>query len=59
MSEPLSDADLTLLIEALRYTRQAFEGYRYPTPEFRQQRLDDVDGCVSKIRALRAGSRTK
>jgi hypothetical protein len=49
-------SDCELIIESLRYTRQAFEGYEhYPSEEFRRERIADVDSALTKIRALRKG----
>jgi len=49
----LDRADCDLILQALTYTRRAFEAYDYPTPEGRRERLADVEAVTTKIRALR------
>lgn len=58
MTADLTRADLDLALQSLRFTRQAFEAYRYPdypSFEFRDQRIADVDLVASKLRAIRRG----
>lgn len=42
-----------LILESLRYTREAFQRYPYPSYEIRQERLADVDRAIDAIRSLR------
>jgi len=46
--------EVAFVLESLNYTRRAFEEYQgYPSYEFKQQRLADVDAVVVKLRAIR------
>lgn len=58
-SDLFSASDLVLLAESLRYTRLAFEGYQYPTYEFKQQRLAEVDAVALKVNAARKALRVE
>ncbi len=49
----MSVTDCDLILQALGFARTAFENYTYPTPALRRERLDDVDRCASKVRAMR------
>lgn len=49
----LTREDCELIVQSLRYTREAFERYAYPTEQGRQERLADVDRAVAAVRALR------
>jgi hypothetical protein len=42
-----------LILESLSFTRSAFENYRYPTYEVRQQSLADVNAAMDAVRAVR------
>jgi len=54
VTEDLTHEDLGLILESLGYTRRAFGDYTgYPSYEFKQQRLADVDAVVAKLRAIR------
>lgn len=54
MDGGLTKDDISFLIESLRYTKQAFQDYGgYPSYEFKQERLREVDTVVAKLRALR------
>lgn len=53
----LTGSDIDLILESLSYTRQRFATYdRYPSEDFRQSRLADVDSTIAKVRHLRSGS---
>jgi hypothetical protein len=46
----LSVEDVRLLLEALKYSKQAKEGYsHYPNQEFKQQCIDEVDALMRKL----------
>jgi hypothetical protein len=49
----MTRSDCDLILQALGFARTTFENYPYPTPELRRERLDDVDRCASKVRAMR------
>ena len=52
----LTSADLDLLLESLRYTREAFATYNgYPSEDFRRERLQLVDDVATKLRSMRSG----
>lgn len=53
MSEVMTRADCALILQALAYTRRAFEDYSYPSREVRLQRLADVDHAVVAVRTAR------
>lgn len=44
---------IPLILESLSFTRSAFENYRYPTYEIRQQRLAEVNAAMAAVRAVR------
>ena len=46
-------ANIELLLEALRYARQTFERYQYPSAELRNDRLAAVDDTAAKLRDMR------
>ena len=47
----LTQQEYELIIQSLRYTRQAFENYMYyPSYEFKQSRIKEVDIIIEKIR---------
>lgn len=45
--------DWDFVLESLRWTRRAFEDYRYPTEDIRQHRLAEVDAAITAIRQLK------
>jgi len=50
---PLKANDYELIFESLRYTRETFANYdRYPSEDFRQTRLAEVDTAVEHLRLL-------
>ena len=50
----LNDSDWEIILESLKYTRLRFEEYdKYPSYEFKQQRIKEVDDVVLKIKELR------
>ena len=54
MTDQLDRDDYDLILESLAFTTKSFREYPYyPSYAFRQRRLDDVDRCVAKVRALR------
>lgn len=49
----LAPSDLDLILESLEDTKLNFERYTYyPTPEFKQSRLEHVSTVIAKVRAL-------
>jgi hypothetical protein len=54
MTDQLTTDELDLILESLRYTKQAFSSYKdYPTDEFRRQQVARVDTVIEKIRGIR------
>ncbi|MCP4421064.1 MAG: hypothetical protein GY805_31010 [Chloroflexi bacterium] len=54
MSEKLTNQEIDLLLESLKYTREAFESYEhYPSYEFKQQRVKEVDDLRAKLIRLK------
>lgn len=50
----LNSHDVQMILESLAYTRKAFEEYQdYPSYEFKQERIKEVDGVIEKVRAMR------
>lgn len=45
--------DIDFILESLKYTRDKFENYEYPSYEFKRKRLDDVEMIISKVSAIR------
>jgi len=51
--EALTSKDLIVIKESLEYTRHKFENYQeFPSYEFKQQRLNDVNETLNKIQKL-------
>ncbi|MFP9097761.1 hypothetical protein ACLI09_01800 [Flavobacterium sp. RHBU_24] len=49
----LTNEDLKLIKESLEYTRLKFESYeKYPSVEFKNQRVNDVVEVIKKIDLL-------
>jgi hypothetical protein len=52
----LESSELELVLESLRYTKQAFEQYeRYPSDEFKAERVAKVQRLIDKLRGRRRG----
>ena len=50
----LNSHDIQMILESLAHTRKAFEGHgEYPTYEFKQERIKEVNGVIEKVRAIR------
>ncbi len=50
----LTNEDLDLIVQALRYQKQAFADYKdYPSYEFKQAQIVRVESVIEKIRAIR------
>jgi len=45
--------DLDFILESLKYTRHKFENYEYPTYEYKQQRIDEVNEVIVKVGNLK------
>lgn len=51
----LTPSDIAFLIESVTYSKRTFEDYKkYPTEEFRNQRIAEADAVLRKPRALRS-----
>lgn len=54
MVSDLTIHDLDLILESLKYTKLKFEEYQfYPTYEYKQKRIEEVSGVISKVRILK------
>ena len=54
MKKELTISDLDLILESLEHTRKKFEEYElYPSSEFKQKRIGDVNDVMEKVRTLR------
>jgi hypothetical protein len=54
--DELTSADIELILESLRYTKEKFSTYRgYPSEEFRQGRIADVDTAIAHVQAIHQG----
>lgn len=50
----LNKNDLDVILQSLEYTKQNFENsQQYPSYEFKQQRLEEVNAVISKIQGLK------
>lgn len=52
MEKELSIKDLNFILESLNYTRLNFEETKYPSSEFKRQRLGELEGVMSKVQNL-------
>lgn len=49
----LSNEDWKMILDSLSYTRLKFENYdKYPTEEYKRQRIQEVSELISRIREL-------
>lgn len=49
----LDKKDIKFILESLEYTRLKFENYeQYPSYEFKQGRIKDVNDVIVKVREL-------
>ncbi len=47
----LSTDDWAMILESLKYTKLKFEEYdKYPSPEFKQKRVKDVNQVIQNIK---------
>lgn len=54
MNQELTLSDLDFILESLRYTKLRFEEYdRYPSYEYKQGRINDVQEVIAKVQSLR------
>lgn len=49
----LSLEDIDFILQSLKYTKDKFENYEYPSYEFKRKRLDDVEKVISKVSAIK------
>lgn len=53
MELKLSNQDLHFILESLQYTKIKFEDYdSYPSPEFKQQRIKEVETIITKVQSI-------
>lgn len=53
---PLTGEDYDLILESLRYTKEAFQNYdRYPDEDFRRSRIEAVERAMTHLRELQRG----
>ncbi len=59
MEIPLTLEDCNFVLESLEYTRKAFQETgiaphgTYPSYEFKQERMSEVEGVIKRVRKLR------
>ena len=53
MTDALTLDDITFIQESLRYTRRAFEEYKYPSEEYRKTRIAELNVVVEKLKTLK------
>lgn len=54
MSKELNKSDINFILESLNYTKLKFEGYdKYPSYEFKQQRNNDVNNVIEKVKIIK------
>ena len=49
----LSTEDISFILESLKYTRKAFDNYKYDDYATRRERLDELERVVEHVRAFR------
>lgn len=56
----LSSKDVEMVLESLKYTKMKFEEYQgYPSYEFKQGRIKDVEEVIAKVSAIRKELKSK
>jgi tRNA A-37 threonylcarbamoyl transferase component Bud32 len=54
----LNAVDLQLILESLKYTKLKFEEYQgYPSYEYKQQRISEVNDVIAKIQTLKKSAK--
>jgi hypothetical protein len=57
MPDRLTTEDLDLILESLRYKKQAVVDYKnYPSYEFKRAQIERVENVIEKVRLLRNAS---
>ncbi len=51
--ESLTVQDLDVILESLKHTRHKFENYEYPTYEYKQQRINEINEVITKVGNLK------
>lgn len=52
-NQNLSNKDWALILESLNYSKQKFEEYdKYPSKEFKQERINEINLLISKVKSL-------
>lgn len=52
--DKLTHEDLDFILESLKYTKLRFEEYKdYPSHEFKQKRIQEVNAVIDKIKSLK------
>lgn len=53
MPTQLTPKDLEFILESLKYTKIKFEEYKdYPSYEFKQQKVKEVDDVIANVKAV-------
>ena len=54
MKETITIQDIDVILESLKNTKHIFENHQdYPSYEFKQKRITEVDDVASKLRSLK------
>lgn len=54
MLDKISIKDLELILESLKYSKIKFEEYdKYPSNEFKTQRINEINELILKIKSLK------
>jgi len=54
MYDQFSTKDLEVILESLMYTKKTFEDYdKYPSYEFKMQKINEINGLISKVKLLK------
>lgn len=54
MINKLTPDEIEMILESLNYTKLKFEDYdKYPSYEYKQKRISEVNDLISKIQQLR------
>lgn len=60
MTDQLTPEDWKIILDSLKYTVLKFQDYdKYPSYEYKQQRIGEVTDVINKIKELRKIDRSK
>ncbi len=48
----LDKNDIKVIIESLEHTRHKFENYEYPSYEMKQERINEVNDVIAKVKEI-------